>query len=331
MRIRKVDMRTPFLFCVFLLCFAGLNASAQERGDAEKADNAQSDTSAPAARGRGQRGGGRSGPRRPPLLEDYVKFTVTAPPAELELDPFYKKYVDAQGIPIVSSEKVPDQAHLMARDIVQFMLADRPDLRQELIRKKWKVAIMAESEVTYDIPEHRKFRPLPKVDDERLTPQQKASYYEPGGVGSMTGEAYWNSRGRGFGGEPNGENTTSCAEENLLGYPGTRYFNWPLLLHEFSHGIMRGAIYTVDPEYRKAVEEAYADAKAKNLRSARGYYGNNFNEYWAGGVECYTFHDESGRKHLEEVDPRLYELVKKVIPSGKLPGNIYSGRARLPW
>jgi hypothetical protein len=103
------------------------------------------------------------------------------------------------------------------------------------------------------------------------------------------------------------------------------------LLHEFSHGIMRGAIYTVDPEYRKAVEEAYANAKANNLRSARGYYGNNFNEYWAGGVECYTFHDESGRKRLEEVDPRLYELVKKVIPSHKLPGNIYTGRARLPW
>lgn len=43
----------------------------------------------------------------------------------------------------------------------------------------------------------------------------------------MTGEQYWNMRGRGFGGEPDGENTTSCAEENLLGYvrqviPSTR-------------------------------------------------------------------------------------------------------------
>ena len=42
---------------------------------------------------------------------------------------------------------------------------------------------------------------------------------------------------------------------------------------------MRGAIYTVDPEYRKAVEEAYAAAKAQNLTSAQGYPGNNFNEY----------------------------------------------------
>lgn len=269
--------------------------------------------------------------RQPALLQDYVKFTVTAPPAQLTLDPFYKKYVDAHGIPVVSSEKVPDLALLMARDIVQFMLADRADLRKELIRKKWKVAIMAETEVTYDIPEHRKFRLLPRIDDERLTAQQKAGYNNPGGVGSMTGEQYWNRRGRGFGGEPDGENTTSCAEENLLGYPGTRYFGQPLLLHEFSHGIMRGAIYTVDPEYRKAVEEAHASAKSKGLRSAQGYYGNNFNEYWAGGVEFYTFADEQARKHLLETDPRLYELVRQVIPAQRLAGNIYTGRARLPW
>ena len=188
-------------------------------------------------------------PKGPALLQDYIAFTVTAPPAALELDPFYKKYVDAHGIPVVTSDKVPDAALLMARDIVQFMLANRPDLRKELIRKKWKLAIMAQTEVTYDIPEHRKYRLLPKIDDERLTPEQRANYNKPGGVGTMTGEQYWNVRGRGFGGEPDGENTTSCAEENLLGYPGTRYFGSSICVHEFSHGIMRGAIYTVDPEY----------------------------------------------------------------------------------
>ncbi len=105
----------------------------------------------------------------------------------------------------------------------------------------------------------------------------------------MTGEQYWNARGRGFGGEPDGENTTSCAEENLLGYPGTRYFGQSICVHEFSHGIMRGAIYTVDPEYRKAVEDAYASAKKQGLSSAQGYPGNNFNEYWATGIEAYVF------------------------------------------
>src|SRR6266850_658040 len=37
---------------------------------------------------------------RPPLIEDYVKASVTAAPASLGFDPFYKKYADALGIPI---------------------------------------------------------------------------------------------------------------------------------------------------------------------------------------------------------------------------------------
>jgi hypothetical protein len=264
----------------------------------------------------------------PPLLEDYIAFTVTAPPPTLELDPFYKKYVDALGIPIATSAKVPDAALLVARDIVQFMLANRPDLRKELIRKKWKVAIMARTELTYDIPEHRKFRLLPKIDDERLTPEQKENYNKPGGVGTMTGEQYWNARGRGFGGEPDGENTTSCAEENLLGYPGTRYFGSSICVHEFSHGIMRGAIYTIDPEYRKAVEDAYAAARKQGLSSAQGYPGNNFNEYWATGIEAYVFGSGRGPDTLLVADPRLYELVRQIIPSTKMPGNVYVGRTR---
>jgi hypothetical protein len=268
------------------------------------------------------------GPRQPPLLTDYIKFAVTAPPAPLELDPFYKKYVDAHGVPVVTSEKVPDAALLAARDIVQFMLANRPDLRKELIRKKWKLAIMAETEVTYDIPEHREYRLLPKIDDERLTQQQRENYHKPGGVGTLTGEQYWNARGRGFGGEPDGENTTSCAEENLLGYPGTRYFGQSICVHEFSHGIMRGAIYTVDPEYRIAVEEAYASAKKLGLASAQGYPGNNFNEYWATGIEAYVFGSGRGPETLLAADPRLYELVRQVIPPTRMPGNVYVGRVR---
>jgi hypothetical protein len=266
--------------------------------------------------------------QQPPLLKDYISFTVQAPPAELGLDPFYKKYVDAQGIPVVSSAKLPDAALLMVRDMVQFMLSERPEWRHELIRKKWKVAIMAQTEVTYDIPEHRKYRKLPAIDDERLTPDQRANYNKPGGVGTMTGEQYWNMRGRGFGGEPDGENTTSCAEENALGYPGTRYFGSSICVHEFSHGIMRGAVYTIAPAYRDSVVAAYTSAKEKSLRTAVGYNGNNFNEYWAGGIEAYTRSNGRTPQWLQEADPRLYELVRQVIPARKMPGNVYVDRPR---
>src|SRR5688572_12214468 len=57
-----------------------------------------------------------------PLIPDYVSAAVTAVPdtvrASYALDPFYQKYADALGIPVVSSAKVPDAALLVARDRV---------------------------------------------------------------------------------------------------------------------------------------------------------------------------------------------------------------------
>ena len=90
-----------------------------------------------------------------PFVEEYVRATMSAPPASLGVDPFYKLYTDALGIAILSSEKVPDAALLVARDIVIHMLAKRPDLRAEMLKKKMRVGVMAQSESTTDIPEHR--------------------------------------------------------------------------------------------------------------------------------------------------------------------------------
>ena len=91
---------------------------------------------------------------------------------------------------------------------------------------------------------------------------------------------------------------------------------------------MRGAIYAVDTAYRKAVEAAYADAKAKGLASARGYAGNNLNEYWRTGIETYVFGSGRSPESLKQDDPRLYELIGEVIPGHAVPGNVYTGRTR---
>jgi hypothetical protein len=121
----------------------------------------------------------------------------------------------------------------------------------------------------------------------------------------------------------------AVAKEFYVGKLGFHeYFGSSICVHEFSHGIMRGAIDTVDPEYRKAVEAAYAAAKKPGLSSAQGYPGNNFNEYWATGIEAYVFGSGRGPETLLETDSRLYELVRQVIPSTKMPGNVYVGRGR---
>ena len=41
-----------------------------------------------------------------------------APPARLAADPFYRKHVDAAGIPILSSARVPDAALFAARALL---------------------------------------------------------------------------------------------------------------------------------------------------------------------------------------------------------------------
>jgi hypothetical protein len=151
-----------------------------------------------------------------PLIDDYVKANVAPVPASLGYDPFYKKYTNAMGIPVVSSEKTPDAALLVARDIVIHMLAKRQDVRDTLIAKRWRIGVMAVTEMTTDIPEHRD-RKKPSLDSRVLTPGERANYEN--GIGKMTDKEYWDRRARGLGGNP-----TTCAEENLLGYPGTRYY-----------------------------------------------------------------------------------------------------------
>ena len=48
---------------------------------------------------------------------------ITAPPAELKLDPFYKKYMNVNGIHVVSSWRVP------FNQLVEFVLSDNFRLR----------------------------------------------------------------------------------------------------------------------------------------------------------------------------------------------------------
>src|SRR5262245_41999292 len=120
-----------------------------------------------------------------PFIQDYVNAVIGAPPASLGVDPFYRKYADALGVAILSSEKVPDAAFPVAPQSVIHMLAQRPALHAEMDKKKMRVGVMAQSESTPDIPEH-KDRKRPGRDDPRLTPQEKANYDKPGGIAGMT-------------------------------------------------------------------------------------------------------------------------------------------------
>ncbi|WP_205569492.1 hypothetical protein [Arachidicoccus soli] len=257
-----------------------------------------------------------------------VKMKV---PDSLHLDPFYQKYADAFGIPIVSSSKVPDAALLVAKDIVNYMLSGRPDIRREMVKEGARVMVEAQSEMETDLPEHRNWK-KPTKDDPRLVPEEREDYDKPGGIGSMTDRQYWNQRARGMGGLH-----TSCAEENLLGYPGTRYYGENIFVHEFSHNIL-GTIERLNKAFYDSVDAAYH--RAKQTGKYKGQYAlTTVQEYWAEGTQWWfwsniEFYDKGIRiqspSDLKNYDPDLYNLLAKVYIGHHIPADVYYSRNLRP-
>jgi hypothetical protein len=284
-------------------------------------------------------------PTGPAIVSSYASFDghaeltpITAPPEQLRLDPFYKKYVDAGGIAVVSSEKVKDDALLLARDIVNTMVSRRPDIRAVMVQRRSRLLVMAISEGETDLPERRDWK-KPTIDDRRLTPGERANYNSPNGIANMTDKQYWDNRARGMGG-----NITSCAEENLLGLPGTRYYGEHITVHEFSHNIM-SALQTADPELHAQIQPAFQAAKAKGLyKDSRGqeqYAINTVAEYFAEGTQWWfwsniEFYDGTTKARVQTpeefkaYDPALYSILEKIYPSHHIPADVYYGKNLRP-
>jgi hypothetical protein len=258
------------------------------------------------------------------LIPDYVKANIGPVPESLGVSPFYKKYTDAMGIPVIASEKVPDAALLVARDIVNSMLAARPDLRKSLIARHWRTGVIAEVEMTMDIPEYSKMK-RPGASREEPVTQADRDYHA--------------NRSRGLGGNP-----TTGAEENLLGYPGTRYWGEHIFVHEFAHAIMGGGIRDVDPamfaEIRAAYDSAMAAKKYLYEDGRKHYATTNANEYWAEGVQWWFFSNYgecfAGNVKVETpeefaaYDPALNELISRVFTTHRIPMDVFHGKRIRP-
>jgi hypothetical protein len=171
------------------------------------------------------------------------------------LSPFYEKYVAVGSFPILSSAKVPDDTLCVARDVVVAMLAERPELFDRLAEKKIRLAVMASTELTTDVPEHSD-----------LTPKD-----------------YWDQRSRGLGATL-ARPAVSCAEENVLCYETDRYKGESILVHEFAHAVFQMAIELYEPDMRTRLDAAFQAAMAAG-RFANTYAATNADEYWAEGVQ----------------------------------------------
>jgi hypothetical protein len=258
--------------------------------------------------------------------------SISGKPSPLaQIAPFYAQYRDADGIPVIGSDKVPTMALDVAASLVEQMLAHRPDLAGWLSANGYRVAIMAESEATTDLPEQAHWT-RPDRSDPRLTRCERLHYEER--IGAMTDREYWNARARGMAGP-----LTSGAAEDVLGLRSSRYYGETILVHEFSHDIL-AAIRAIDPRLSRQVDAAYA-AALKAGRWKDEYASTSVDEYWAEGSQFWFDSNKlaafNGRRILDHqdlaaYDPPLYAALNGVYgDSHHLAGDpFWMSPARVP-
>jgi hypothetical protein len=220
-------------------------------------------------------------------------------PAELRkrlgLDSFYQKHLDVDGLPVLGSAKVSDDAMAEAAWIIRRMLADRPDILKAMAGQGVRAVVMAKDEYTTDVPEHAHLRP----------------------------KLYWDRRARGLGATPRAP-AVSGAEENLLSFRGDPYPDENIFLHEFSHAIHGTGLNKVDPTFDGRLKAAYEAALGRGLWK-KTYAATNRHEYWAEGVQSWfddnarpnaVHNDVRTRARLKEYDPGLAALCREVFGDG---------------
>lgn len=209
-----------------------------------------------------------------------------------KLDSFYQKWVDVDGLPVMGSKKVSDNALAEAAWIVRQMLADRKDILEAMVKQNVRAAIMAYDEYTTDVPEHSAMRP----------------------------KLYWDRRARGLGATPRIP-VVSGAEENLLGFRRDPYPSENIFLHEFSHAIHGTGLNKVDPTFDKRLRAAHKAAIERDLWK-NTYAATNPSEYWAEGVQSWfddnalpnaSHNDIRTRAKLKEYDKELAKLCEEVF------------------
>lgn len=233
--------------------------------------------------------------------QETEKVRITPPPAELGLDPFYKKYMNVNGIHVASSWRVPDSCFQALYVTLKGLTDVLPEeVMQSLLKHNTRVGVMARYEGTTDIPEHAHL-----VNDTSIN---------------------WDLRARGLGGtlyEP----FSTCAEENILAYQIDKYHAEDITIHEFAHTIHNVGISPVYPDFNKELRAALDKALAQG-RWNNTYAATNIEEYFAEGVQSWfnvnaeianpagdgKHNQINTREELKRYDPTLYSILKRFFP-----------------
>lgn len=225
----------------------------------------------------------------------------------LTYEPYYTAVMEGEsGVRVKAGKTVQPSTMKLAVFILDLMLEQIPEVRDELIRRRADVAIFGLKEIAYDVPEHR------------------------------MGYVLATRHVAGFGGEMDNP-MSSVSEANVIrlrsGRYATMYPHEMVLVHEYGHAIhLVGINGLEDRTLAIRIEETYRHAKDSGLWS-NSYAISNYEEYFATlGTVWFNVMQEgvdgqwdgirgpvNTREELKVYDPEGYELMKAIYPEKSLP------------
>jgi cyclophilin family peptidyl-prolyl cis-trans isomerase len=201
---------------------------------------------------------------------------------EFSLAPFYQRHVVVEGLPILGSSKISDNALREAAWILQHMLPKRADVLHAMASNHVRLAVMAWNEFTTDIPEHS----------------------------NLTPKIFWDRRARGLGASPEAP-AVSCAEENLLCYRNDPYSTENILIHEFAHAIHLTGMNALDPTFDERLAKSFHSATNRGLWKST-YAASNREEYWAEATQSWFDNNRANDALHNDIDTR--DKLKRYDP-----------------
>ncbi|MCY4082218.1 MAG: SH3 domain-containing protein [Caldilineaceae bacterium] len=214
--------------------------------------------------------------------------TGAGPPPHLNAAPYYQKYLDAGGIPILAPESVPDAELRRAQATLFSMVADRPDLLDVLASLNTRILL---------------------YDRDLGGPSQLPEFSEDA-----------DSKFSGVFAE------TSYGQAVVAPAMTTYHCN-ETLIHEIAHALdyaIRIQEWEANrkPEFKQARNQAYLSAMEAGLWAGR-YESTVSHEYWAEMVVHWLrpdlFRTQFGLSDLSELDSKAARLIEHYLGTPTLP------------
>ncbi len=210
------------------------------------------------------------------------------PPSHLNADPYYQKYLDAGGIPILAPETVPDEELRRTQATLLAMVADRPDLLDVLASQNIRILL---------------------YDRQRGGPAQLPEFagYSDSNVSGLFGETSYG---------------VAAAAPAM-----TIYHCNETLIHEIAHALEDAILIQDwrarrDPGFKQARNQTYLSAMEAGLWAGR-YESTVSHEYWAEMVVHWLrpdlFRTQFGLRNLSEYDSKAARLIQHYLGNPTLP------------